>query len=78
MASLAHEIAFEHIVTMGLAAPTSEARNHVPGSEGCLEAIPQPKAPLARLGWIGGEKPVEVAREGETSATLGCVGSVFR
>ena len=63
---------------MGLAPPTSEARNDVPGREGCLEVIPQPKAPLARPGRIGGEETVEVAGDGEAGPALGCARSIFR
>ncbi len=63
---------------MALAAPTSEARNDVPGREGCLEAIPQPKAPLARLSRIGGEETVEVAWDGEADPALGRAGNIFR
>ena len=63
---------------MRLAAPTSEARNDVPGSEGRLEVIPQPKAPLARQGRIRGEETVEVAGDGEADPALRCARSIFR
>jgi hypothetical protein len=63
---------------MGLAAPTSEARKDIPGRKGCLEIIPQPKAPLTRTGRIGGEETVEVAGDGEADPALGCVRSIFR
>jgi hypothetical protein len=75
---LEHEFAFEQIVTMRLAAPTSEARKDIPGREGCLEIIPHPKAPLAHLGRVGSEETVEVTGEGETDPALGCARSIFR
>src|SRR5919112_6205153 len=76
--SLEGEVAFEQIVTMGLAAATGEARKHVPGRKGRFEIVPQPEAPLAHAGRVGGEETVEVAGDGKADPALGRVRGIFR